>query len=396
MSAGKLDLFYFGDIGKEDVLNPARVCAQEHAAEILFLVASYPPYQLSHAGIVQLLEVDEATLWPVIGSLLRIGAIESTNDAYRICFPVFLDSDVQRMRGIASDACDSIAEALDQLKGQLVSVARRFRCCGQFGVGRILYHVICDSVFDDMAFAHFDKDHLLCTSKPQPGDRDYLIIGYEACEEVAQNSNLLLCSSNNYTCDGVRFNSFGDSDGCRRDMYRFARLVAAAPRELARFLDGAVDVETLSSLDMKSIASDCSHLVRSVVSRDVYWTDLKNDAAALLLAQLGYISGRQESNHISMVTPVFYPDEQSLITAIGEIVLPHIDNAVRQACDALALHTDDFTAARHMVDMREIGNELWHQIFGFVNERLVRTGYVDQPPHIAGQGRFFRSIRLMS
>jgi len=397
MNTGKLDLFYFGDIGKEDASNPAYVCAQEYAAEILYLIASRAPYELSQAEIARFLGVEQETMQPIVASLLGIKAVECKDDTYRICFPVFLQGDVQQMKGMLSSASDAIAGTLERLKSQLVPIAQRFRCHRQFSIGRILYHVICDSVFDDMAFACFEKEKLLCISKPQPGNRDYLMIGYEACEEVAQSSNLLLCSSNNYACDGIRFNSFGDSCGRRKDMYRFTRIFDSEPHELAQFLDRSEDIGMLLSSDMKSIASRCSSMVKRMVSTDVYWTDLAEDAeTALLLSELGYVSGRQENNHISMMVPVFYQDEQPLITAVGDIVLPQIDNAVKRAFDSFSLRTGDFTAVKHMVDIKEIGNELWHQIFGLTNEHLVRTGFVDQPPHIDGQGRFFRSIRMES
>jgi hypothetical protein len=397
MNTGKLDLFYFGDLGKYDAFNPAHVCAQEYAAEILFLIASCAPYELSEAEIARFLRVEQETMRPTIDSLLGIKAIERRDDTYRICFPVFLQGDVRQMKGILSSARGSIARTLEQLNNQLVPIVQRFRCHKQFSVGRILYHVICDSVFDDMALAYFEKEKLLCTSKPQPGNRDYLVIGYEACEEVAQNSDLLLCSSNNYTCDGIRFNSFGDSDGCRRDMYRFTRVFDSEPHELAQFLDRDEDIEVLLSSDMEGIASSCSSLVKRIVSNDVCWADLADDGeTALLLSELGYISGRQDDNHISMMVPVFYQDEQPLITAVGDIVLPQIDNVVKRAFDSFSVRTGDFAAVRHMVDIEEIGNELWHQIFGLTNEHLAKTAFVDNPQHIDGQGRFFRSIRMES
>src|SRR5664280_3886725 len=188
MNTGKLDLFYFGEIGKEGASNPSHVCTQEYAAEILYLIASRAPYELSQAEIAWFLGVEQATMQPVLDSLLRIKAIECRDDTYRICFPVFLQGDVQQMKGMLSSTSDAIAGTLEWLKSQLVPIAQRFRCHRQFSVGRILYHVICDSVFDDIALAYFEKEKLLCTSKTQPGNRDYLIIGYEACEEVAQNS----------------------------------------------------------------------------------------------------------------------------------------------------------------------------------------------------------------
>ena len=397
MNTGKLDLFYFGDIGKYDAFNPAYVCAQEYATETLFQIASRAPYELSEAEIARLLGVEQETLRPVVDSLLTIKVLERRDGTYRICFPVFLQGDVQQMTGILSSVGDSIARTLERLSSQLVPIAQRFRCHKQFSVGRILYHVICDSVFDDRAFAYFEKEKLLCTSKPQPGNRDYLMIGYEACEEVAQSSNLLLCSSNNYACDGIRFNSFGDSCGRRKDMYRFTRIFDSEPHELAQFLDRSEDIGMPLSSDMESIASRCSSMVKRMVSTDVYWADLTDDGeTALLLSELGYISGRRHGNHLSMMVPVFYPDEQPLITAVSDIILPQIENAVRRAFDSFSMRAGDFTAVRHGVNIEEVGNELWHQIFGLTNEHLVRTGFVDQPPHIDGQGRFFRSIRVES
>jgi len=397
MNPGKLDLFYFGDIGEYDAFNPSFVCAQEYATEILYLIASRAPHELSKTEIARILGVEQDMMQPIVDSLLRIKAIECRDDTYGISFPVFLQGDVQQMKGIVSSARDSIAGTLEQLKIQLVPIAQRFRCHDQFSVGRILYHVICDSVFDDAALAYFEKGKLLCTSKPQPGNRDYLIIGYEACEEVAQNSNLLLCSSNNYTCDGVRFNSFGDSDGRRKDMYRFTRIFNSEPHELAQFLDRSEDIEVLLSFDMRSIASRCSSMVKRIASSGAYWTNLTDETeTALLLSELGYVSRRQDGNHLSMTVPVFYAEEQPLITAVGDIVLSQIENAARRAFDSFAMRADDFTAVRNGVSIEEIGNELWHQIFGLTNEHLVRTGFVDQPPRIEGQGRFFGSIRMES
>lgn len=42
---------------------------------------------------------------------------------------------------------------------------------------------------------------------------------------MQNHSNKLLCSSNNYRSQNFIFNSFGDSDGTRKDMFRFFRQV---------------------------------------------------------------------------------------------------------------------------------------------------------------------------
>lgn len=40
----------------------------------------------------------------------------------------------------------------------------------------------------------------------------------------------------------------------------------------------------------------------------------------------------------------------------------------------------------------EVANEIYHSIFGEVNEALVRSGLVAEPEAISGEGRYFRSF----
>lgn len=42
--------------------------------------------------------------------------------------------------------------------------------------------------------------------------------------------------------------------------------------------------------------------------------------------------------------------------------------------------------------MKETANELWHQIFGAVNEYLVKEEFVTSLNYIEGQGRYLRSL----
>jgi hypothetical protein len=44
------------------------------------------------------------------------------------------------------------------------------------------------------------------------------------------------------------------------------------------------------------------------------------------------------------------------------------------------------------VDIKEIANEIWHQIFGATNEYLVKEGFVSSPPYTDGEGRYLRSF----
>lgn len=60
------------------------------------------------------------------------------------------------------------------------------------------------------------------------------------------------------------------------------------------------------------------------------------------------------------------------------------------------LHSNEqrLSAVKQSVSVHELGNELWHQLFGRVNEKLVTYGLVSTPPNSKGEGRYLKSIKL--
>ncbi len=54
----------------------------------------------------------------------------------------------------------------------------------------------------------------------------------------------------------------------------------------------------------------------------------------------------------------------------------------------------DSTSVKHSVDIKEIANELWHQILGAANEYLIKEGFVSSPPFAKGEGRYLRSLTI--
>ena len=74
---------------------------------------------------------------------------------------------------------------------------------------------------------------------------------------------------------------------------------------------------------------------------------------------------------------------------------------VRQAADALVREalTDlrscaGLTANRHRVAVAETANEVYHLLFGQVNECLVRDGVVEAPEDHGPQGRYRRAFEI--
>lgn len=390
----KLNIYFFGETGEYDSLSPAYVCKKDYAKEILFIIAKHDPYVFTDFDIAKKLNIDILELENVISSLLLIKAIEKKDDKFKICFPVFLKDDVTYMEKALNGVCSDITNKIIKLKNKLLPIVNRFRCSQLFSIERVLYHVICDSVFDGTAFDFFEEKKLFCTSKKQPGDRDYLIVGYEDCEEVETSSNKLLCSSNNYRCNGIIFNSFGDSDGLRKDMYRFSRIFVENPKKIPLLINIKNLPQGILEEDINNIVIKCVKLSKDILNSNLYWDSLsENDyITASLLHELGYINSNKQSNLISLEVPVIYSDEMQLISEISDIILDEIYEIVKSCFDNFSKYNDKLTSIKHGVDIKELGNELWHQIFGFTNEMLVECEFVQKPMYYKNEGRYLRSM----
>jgi hypothetical protein len=97
---------------------------------------------------------------------------------------------------------------------------------------------------------------------------------------------------------------------------------------------------------------------------------------------------------VTLQVPVFRKEDHAVIGKISETVLRRIYSVVQPAFEDFSNHAGSFSAVRHGVDTRELGNELWHQIFGSANEYLVEKEFVATPEQTEGQGRYLKSISV--
>ena len=70
-----------------------------------------------------------------------------------------------------------------------------------------------------------------------------------------------------------------------------------------------------------------------------------------------------------------------------EVVKQPICNALDVMCEENRL-----LCISHGVEVKDIANEIYHLIFGEVNELLVLSGVVATPLSIPGEGRYLKSF----
>lgn len=398
MKHKRLNFYFFGEPGDYDHYNPGYVCNREYAPEILYLIALNEPFSIGSAEIAKSLNISLEKMDDIINNLQLIQAIEVKNRTFRINFPIFLEEDVIKMETFLSNIGQVIGDRIISLADIINSKLLKLECSNQHSKERIRYHVICDQIFDGTAFDFFTEKNIFSSSKLQPGNRDYVIIAYEDSKTVEAHSNKLLCSSNNFQASGVVFNSFGDSNGSRKDMYRFFKL-------LQKGIDGASPFKELNKayskvLDdrNKEIAIKSAELISRIASENVPYTQLIEEEKNLIyfLKELNYIHIDEVNNSIIIKIPVFYESETSIIEETSHLILSEIVPVLREFFVKFQMDASDLTSMKHKVDINELANELWHQIFGATNEYLVENGFVALPDNIEGEGRYFRSLTINS
>ncbi|ERI92223.1 hypothetical protein HMPREF1982_02612 [Clostridiales bacterium oral taxon 876 str. F0540] len=394
MKRKRVNFYFFGDTGSYDDYNPAYVCSKEYAAEIIYMIANSKPFSITKNEVISSLGIDEKNFDEAIESLSRINALEVKEDNYRIKFPIFLEKDVFTMEEYLKNIGQEIGTSIMALEDILIKKISQLTTSSSFSYKRILYHIICDKIFDGLAFDYFEKKDIFCTSKLQPGNRDYIIIAYEESKVVESYSSKLLCSSNNYRACGYTFNSFGDDNGQRKDIFRFFRMTQKSLEAATPFHELSVAYMKLIDNMNKEIAQKCGELILKINKENINYYELSEWDRNIVdfLEEMSYLSFNDKNGSLDVKVPIFYSKDNEIVNELSAIILSNIYPIVEKVFKNLEDEMRELTAIIHGVPIKEIGNEIWHQIFGQTNEYLVRQGFVEPPENIEGEGRYLRSL----
>lgn len=392
----KINVYFFGETGVYDEYSPVYVFNKQLAPEILYIIADNEPFSISRKEIIKELKIDEEVFNNIINSLKLINAIDIKADRYKLNFTVFLEKDMIIMDEQFLNIGKVVGEKVIKRKHLIYEKISKLTNYPDFNKERLLYHVICDSIFDGTAFEFFAEKNILSYSKIEFRNRDYIIMGYEDNEKVEGHSNVLLCSSNNYRSESFIFNSFGDSDGIRKDMFRFFRKAIKSLESATPFNDLNFAYIKLIEDKNNEIAEKCGELILKSFKSKLNLFQLSNNEKDLInfLNNLGYLHIDEKNNTISCNVPVFENVDVKIIDELSEIILNDICDVVKTTFEKFEENATNLTAIKHKVNIKEIAIELWHQVFGFTNEYLVERGFVEPPEYKKGEGRYLRSFSI--
>ncbi|XMB86361.1 hypothetical protein RJG79_00760 [Mycoplasmatota bacterium WC44] len=364
----KIDLFHFGSAGMYDKLNPFYIYDKEYASEVLFLIASNNPFTLDNVYISDKLKSNIGYINDLLSSMVEIQMIREDHGKYCINFPIFLEKDIEILSEFAKKTAKKIADILIDHKSNIIKMLPKM----DFSNERLMYHIIGDYILDGTSLKYFSDKKVFKISKQQIGNRDYLLIGFENSDLMNSFSNNILCSKNNYVVDNIKFNSFGDGNGERHDVYRLIRNKVCT----RDYVDCSVD------------------FINRIIKQETYLEDLTpiEKDYYKFFEKLGYLHNSNSKIYIKV--PIFTKEHKKTLTKISNYILDLIELDVISSFKDIKQKSKTLSALKHDVCLEEIANELWHQLFGGINEHLVKEGFFAKPKHILNQGRYFQSLYI--
>ena len=320
---------------------------------------------IDHAG-----RLDEASIHQLLdGGILRLDDGKLVFDC-----PVFLREDAAVLSREVVVQASALTDLLEKCLPDI------FNCCAKiqndFSDKLNLYHILCGMIFDGKFFDFLSNKGSLATSRVHPSGLDYLTVIYEKCPELQTFSNNLLCSYNRFVNDLCALQSFGDANGNRFDFYRFFRLLEAG--KLPPDFKQAERLWKLGNLNKNSLLSETVTLIK---------TGHCCAEALSLLEVFGY------TENVKISVPVYTPEHQNVFDEMENIVEYALGDAISQSLYELS-GSLQITPVMHGVHWLEIANELYHILFGTINQQLVDRQIVAEPQFFLGQGRYNKCIEL--
>ena len=376
------DYFFYGDYLAESLPacdNPRAVlfgdgCDLDVKNRILSDIIECRPGSYSYDTLCQ--RISE----PAARALLRIGLLRQEGGLY-LDTPVIIKEDAPYLQHCFSKAVLQMADDLEQNKKEYVALAKQID--NGYSPEVNLYHLLCGAILDGSFFDCLSRQQVVATSRLHPSGLDYLLIVYERTLELERLSKRLLCSYNRCT-DGRRaLQSFGDLEGERFDVFRFiCQKEQRAVSSVFKEIDAVWELLSGESLAQKreSLLQGLWQLVE---------TGSCETACYRLLSLFGYVKDN------TLAVPLYQEKDKAVIEELERLTE---DCLYEKMCMVLSNKSilSGLFCQKHGISRKELANELYHIVFGQLNEELVRRGFVAKPDYREGEGRYLKSVELMT
>ncbi|MBD3276864.1 MAG: hypothetical protein GF388_01045 [Candidatus Aegiribacteria sp.] len=390
---GKIDLFYYGDVGSYDTGNPYFAFRRSRVPEILFLIASHGKYELSASDIASKLAVSQEDILPGLMGIEKLGMVTKQDENYTVTFPVVLEYDLPILNSLSNSMAEPLVRKIVSHRREIEEYASGISCSGEFDLPRILYHVVGCDFLDGSAMVELGNRDLIRTSKKQYDSRDYILFGYEESDVVRETNDRLLCSRNRAGQGTISFVSFGDCNGNRNDLFRFIKQAKSRIGNISTSEELNCSYLPLFEKHVGSLLIACSDLVCKIFLSPLSPPSLNTEESEIadFLRNLNYIDVNGQEL-LKTTVPVFQGLDHRIISDLSDYLMELLEKDIAEGLARIGENASDLSAVRHGIDDKEIANDLWHHVLGKVNQRLIGEGMMADPEFRAGEGRYLQAI----
>lgn len=390
-----LKLYHHGAPGAYDEYHPIYVHSMEYVPEILYIIAKNEPFTLSEKDILEILNIDSKVCQKAIKALEKINAISNVNNKYKINFQTFLEEDVILLQGINKLLSEKLGRKIIEIKDRIIEKVSKLKHYDKNDLDVLLYHIIACHTLDWAGIDFFADKGMINTGREQPGNRNYLLIGYEESEKVQEYSDKLFCCSNNTRSENIRFSSFGDDEGLR--MKGMRGVLISAQRNLlhsSKYEEVGLAYNALIQTFNNSLVKRLGELLLKMVNEDTCYKQYSDEDKLMIdmLKAMEYIKFQNESSKINVIIPVFEQEDKVIFDEVAHMVLSHISVDVENSFKHIVKTLPQLTSVKHGVSIEDMSNEIWHQIFGGINEYLMESGFIAKPPYREGEGHYLKTL----
>ena len=344
-----------------DDINPRTVLSQPGVDEAISYVALHMP-ETDDEGLQNMPALRE-----VVRSLCRIGVLKADGSRFMMNCPIFLETDYEALQDLTHACAKHAVDALEQLREPMIQIIKKID--NGFFPEVNLYHLLCGNIFDGIYFDVLEKKNLVSTGKIQPTGLDYLVILYENSKRLSHWSSSLLCSYNRYGNANGTFRSFGDALGDRKDFFREARLLEA----------GRLTFSPLCTFSKDELIEQ---YIRFCYGKSVSQNYID------VFTYFGYVKDNRAA------VPVYvWQKDQAALHELASLVIDATESVIHGSLHQIA-SVKGLTANRHQVLVPDTANEIFHLIFGQINEGLVSRGVAAAPEFHEGEGRYLKAFEI--
>lgn len=386
-----IEVYHYGDYGKYDEFNPLKTLEKNGITEILYVIGKSLPYTINVNELNRILKIDFELLSLYMSEMISLNMVDEKLGYYSTNFTIIFNEDLQEIDRFSKSLALKIAEVINENKVVFQSLSNQLVSAQYFDSAELLYHIIGCNILDGSAIEALNSIGLIKTSKEQKGNRDYILFGFEKCPEVDNFSKNILCSCNNHHTSKLSFTSFGDADGNRNDFYRFGRQLATQISQIETSQNIKASYLCLLEKANEVIDERCAEMVLRIINDGIRHSDCTEAEHEIINYLLSFNYIKLESDSYKIAVPVFYPQDHALIRKIHDILMGMILPVLKEDFQNANIN---ISAIAHGVDIKEILNEMWHQVFGNINENLVINNIIKSPDYFQGEGRYLKAIYL--